>query len=255
MNKLINQINTINNINNYDIELDDNIFFETINNFLCLLNQELILVYNKTYKFKIYNFHHRSRSELSKNENNICSKNKFLKDEYFEINKELNEIKRQNNFYIKENMNLKNQIIDLNNNLNELLLKCNFSQKSVSKSNEGKKNLLNLMFKFIKNINDNDFSKIMYDILTSSEQINLIEINKCLVEEKLNIILKNNQDLAEECAGNLEEYLLNEIDKLKKLIEDYDIQISQKKEVLEKLNEEYSIKEEECLNNIKNCNK
>ena len=253
VNKLINQINTINNINNYDIELDDNIFFETINNFLCLLNQELILVYNKTYKFKIYNFHHRSRSELSKNENNICSKNKFLKDEYFEINKELNEIKRQNNFYIKENMNLKNQIIDLNNNLNELLLKCNFSQKSVSKSNEGKKNLLNLMFKFIKNINDNDFSKIMYDILTSSEQINLIEINKCLVEEKLNIILKNNQDLAEEYPSNLEEYLLNEIGKLKKLLEDYDSQIFQKQEDLQKLNEEYSIKEEEYLNNIKNC--
>ena len=240
VNKLINQINTINNINNYDIELDDNIFFETINNFLSLLNQELILVYNKAYKFKIYNFHHRSKSELARNEYNEFAINKLIKDEYSEIMKELNELKRQNNFYIKENMNLKNQIIDLNNNLNELTLKYNFNQKTVSKCNEG------------KNINDNDFAKIMYDILTFSEQINLIEINKCLVEEKLNIILKNNQDLAEEYPSNLEEYLLNEIGKLKKLLEDYDSQIFQKQEDLQKLNEEYSIKEVEYLNNIKN---
>ena len=49
--KIINQINTINNINNYDIELDDNVFFDTLNNFMTLLSQEIILVYTKTYKY------------------------------------------------------------------------------------------------------------------------------------------------------------------------------------------------------------
>jgi len=250
--KIINQINTINNITNYDIELDDNIFFETINNFLSLLSQEVVLIYNKTYKYKKYNFHHRSKSELSKNDYDLFSKNKYRKEEYLEIIKEINELKKQNNLYIKENLDLKNKIIELNNNLNEIMLKYNFNKKSVSTSNEGKKHLLNLMFKFIKNIKDNDFAKIIYDILTLSEQINLTQINKCLVQEKLNIIMKNNQDLSDEYSSNIEEYLLNEINKLKKLLEDYDIQIAEKKETLQKLNEEYLIKEEQYSKNIKN---
>ena len=250
--KIINQINTINNITNYDIELDDNIFFETINNFLSLLSQELILVYSKTYKYKKYNFHHRSKSELTKNDYDLFSKKKYPKEEYLEIIKEINELKRQNNLYIKENMDLKNKIIELNNNLNEIMLKYNYNKKTVSKSNEGKKHLLNMMFKFIKNIKDNDFVKIIYDILTLSEQVNLIQINKCLVQEKLNIIMKNNQDLSEEYSSNIEEYLLNEINKLKKLLEDYDFQIAEKQKSLQKLNEEYLIKEKQYSNNIKN---
>ena len=251
VNKIVNQINSINNINNYDIELDDNIFFETINSFLTLLNQELIIFFNKHYKYKKYKFHHRSKSEISKNEYEQIPKNKYLRDEYFEIIKESNEIRGQNNFYIKENINLKNKLNELNNNLNELLLKYNYNQKTVLISNEGKKSLLNMMFKFIKNINDNDLVKIIYDILTLTEQINSVEINKCIVQEKLNIIMKNNQDLYEECSNNLEEYLLNEINKLKILLQDYDNQISEKNEILYKLNDEYIVKEEQYSNNIK----
>ena len=75
---------------------------------------------------------------------------------------------------------------------------------------------------------------------------------KHLKEFAENEELKYN-DIIKKYPSNLEEYLLNEIGKLKKLLEDYDIQISQKQEDLQKLNEEYSIKEEEYLNNIKNC--
>ena len=255
--KIINQINTINNINNYDIELDDNVFFDTLNNFMTLLSQEIILVYTKTYKYEKYNFHHRSKSEVaSKNEDNLLNKNKISKID-IDINNELKELKRQNHFYIKENMDLKAKLNEINNKLNDFILKYNYNQKTVSTCNEGKKNLLNMMYKFIKNINNNDLVKIIYEILTISEQINLVQINKCLVEEKLNIIMKNNQDLNEEYSSNLEEYLLNEINKLKKLLEDYDCQISEKSETLKKLNNEYKIKEEQFsnyMNNIKEKN-
>ena len=141
--------------------------------------------------------------------------------------------------------------IDLNNKLSELILKYNSNQKTVSICNEGKKDLLNLMLKFLKNINNIDFAKIMYEILTLSEQINFIQINKCIVEEKLNLIIKNNQELTEEFSNNMEEILLNEIIKLKKLSNDYDMQIIEKNEDLKKLNDEYLIKEKEYLNNIK----
>ena len=141
--------------------------------------------------------------------------------------------------------------IDLNNKLSELILKYNSNQKTVSICNEGKKDLLNLMLKFLKNINNIDFAKIMYEILTLSEQINFIQINKCIVEEKLNLIIKNNQELTEEFSNNMEEFLLNEIIKLKKLSNDYDMQIIEKNEDLKKLSDEYLIKEKEYLNNIK----
>ena len=250
--KIINQINTINNISNYDIELDDNVFFDTLNNFMTLLSQEIILVYTKTYKYEKYNFHHRSKSEVaSKNEDNLLNKNKISKID-IDINNELKELKRQNHFYIKENMDLKAKLNEINNKLNDFILKYNYNQKTVSTCNEGKKNLLNMMYKFIKNINNNDLVKIIYEILTISEQINLVQINKCLVEEKLNIIMKNNQDLNEEYSSNLEEYLLNEINKLKKLLEDYDCQISEKSETLKKLNNEYKIKEEQFSNYMDN---
>ena len=247
--KIINQINTINNINNYDIELDDKIFFETLNNFMTILNQEIILVYTKAYKYEKYNFHHRSRSEIINGEN-LLTKTKFSQVDK-EIMKEMKEIKKQNHFYIKENFDLKGKLIDLNNKLNDFILKYNYNQKTVSTCIEGKKNLLNMMYKFIRNINDNDLIKIIYDILNTSEQLNLVQINKCLVEEKLNLIMKNNQDLNEEYSSNLEEYLLTEINKLNKLLEDYDSQISEKSVTLKKLNDEYKIKEEEFSNYIK----
>ena len=131
-------------------------------------------------------------------------------------------------------------------------MKYNCNLKTVSINNEGKKILLNMMFKFIKNINDKDLVKIIYDILTITEQINLIQINKCLVEEKLNLILKNNEDLREENSNHLEDYLLNEIDKLNQLLSSYDRQISEKNEILKKLNDEYHIKEDTNIKTIPN---
>ena len=218
---------------------------------MSLLVQELILVYNKTYKYKKYNFHHRSKSEVTKNEKYILENDKNKSSDNIKILKEINELKRQNYFYIKQNYDLKNQIIDLNNKLSEFILKYNSNQKTVSICNEGKKDLLNLMLKFLKNINNIDFAKIMYEMLTLSEQINFIQINKCIVEEKLNLIIKNNQELTEEFSNNMEEILLNEIIKLKKMSNDYDMQIIEKNEDLKKLNDEYLIKEKEYLNNIK----
>ena len=247
--KIINQINSINNITNYDIELDDNIFFETIKNFMDLLSQEIILIYTKSYKYKKYNFHHRSKSEDTKNVEELFPI-KNTREDYTEIIKESKQLKKQNYFYFKENIDLKNKLNDLNNKLNEFILKYNHNQKTVAICNEGKKNLLNIMFKFIKNVKDNDFIKIMYDILTITEQINLIQINKCLVEEKLNIILKNNEDLNEEYSNNLEKHLLKEINKLKKLIKDYDNLIDEKNEILKNLKDKYSKKEELYSNDI-----
>ena len=245
--KLISQINTINNITNYDIELNDSIFFETINNFISMLYQELSMIFNVNERGPFYN----SKKEETKNNEELFSKINFLNNDRNELMKNYSEIKKKNYNVIKENTILKNQILDLDNKLKEIKLKYNCNQKTILVNNEGKKLLLTAMNKFIKNISyDNELSKLMYDILNIIDQINLINLNKCLVEEKLNL-MKNSGGIECETGGELGIFLMNEKNKLEKLIDDYNRKINQKKGILQKLNDDYDLKENLYSNNIK----
>ena len=245
--KLINQINTINNITNYDIELNDSIFFETINNFISMLYQELSMIFNVNERGPFYN----SKKEETKNNEELFSKINFLNNDRNELMKNYSEIKKKNYNVVKENTILKNEILDLDNKLKEIKLKYNCNQKTILVNNEGKKLLLTAMNKFIKNISsDNELSKLMYDILNIIDQINLINLNKCLVEEKLNL-MKNSGGIEGEPGGELGIFLMNEKNKLEKLIDDYNRKINQKKGILQKLNDDYDLKENLYSNNIK----
>ena len=245
--KLISQINTINNITNYDIELNDSIFFETINNFISMLYQELSMIFNVNERGPFYN----SKKEETKNNEELFSKINFLNNDRNELMKNYSEIKKKNYNVVKENTILKNQILDLDNKLKEIKLKYNCNQKTILVNNEGKKLLLTAMNKFIKNISyDNELSKLMYDILNIIDQINLINLNKCLVEEKLNL-MKNSGGIEGEPGGELGIFLMNEKNKLEKLIDDYNRKINQKKGILQKLNDDYDLKENLYSNNIK----
>ena len=245
--KLISQINTINNITNYDIELNDSIFFETISNFISMLYQELSMIFNVNERGPFYN----SKKEETKNNEELFSKINFLNNDRNELMKNYSEIKKKNYKVVKENTILKNEILDLDNKLKEIKLKYNCNQKTILVNNEGKKLLLTAMNKFIKNISyDNELSKLMYDILNIIDQINLINLNKCLVEEKLNL-MKNSGGIEGEPGGELGIFLMNEKNKLEKLIDDYNRKINQKKGILQKLNDDYDLKENLYSNNIK----
>ena len=245
--KLINQINTINNITNYDIELNDNVFFETINNFISMLYQESSMIFNVNDRSTFYN----SKKEETKNNEELFSKINYLNNDRNELIKNYTEIKKKNYSVLKENTKLKNEIIDLDNKLKEIKLKYNCNQKAILLNNEGKKLLLNAMNKFIKNVSyDNELSKLMYDILNIIDQKNLIHLNKCLVEEKLNL-MKNNRGIESEPGGELGMFLMNEKNKLEKLIDNYNSKINQKKGILQKLNDDYDLKENLYSNKIK----
>ena len=247
--KIINQINAINNISNYDIELNDNIFFDTINNFISLLGQEIAIIFNKNYSYKKYNFNNYKNEENKNNNDELFSKINYLKNDRNEIVKEYTELKIQNHSINKENSKLKNEIIDIDNKLKEMTLKYKCNQKTILVNNEGKKLLFNAIYKFIKNISDKELVKIIYDILNIMEQINTTQLNKCLVEEKLNI-MENNQNI-NEAKNELGLYLIKERNKLKILIEDYNNKIKTKSEILDKLSEDYNKKESIYTNYIK----
>ena len=241
--KTINQINEINNISNYDIELNDNIFFDTINNFISLLCKELTNIFNINYNYKKFNFTTPKIEEIKNNNNELFSKINYIKNERIEFFKDYSELKITNQFIIKENSKLKNELNILDNKLNEITLKHNCIQKTLLINNEGKKILLNYIYRFIKNISDKELTKIMYDILNIIDQINITQLNKGLVEEKLILLENNNEKMINEAKNELGIYLLNERNKLKKLIDDYNSKIIEKNNFLQKLNEEYDIKE------------
>ena len=247
--KIINQINAINNISNYDIELNDNIFFDTINTFISLLCQELSIIYNKNYNYKKYNFNNKNE-EIKNDNDDLFSKINYINNERKEIMKDYTDLKMKFQLILKENSKMKNDIIDLDNKLKEMTLKYNCNQKTVLVNNEGKKILLNNIYKFIKIISDKELAKIMYDILNLIDQINITQLNKCLVEEKLNL-MESNENIIDNEENELGIYLSNERNKLKKLIDDYDNKIIDKNRMLQKLNEEYNNKEIIYLNNIK----
>ena len=237
--KIINQINAINNISNYDIELNDNIFFETLNIFISTLSQELSLLYNTN---NIHNNNNFINEEIIKNNEELYTKINNLKNDRNELFKDYSGLKKKNYTLTKENAKLKNDIIDLDNKLNEINLKYNCNQKTVLVNNEGKKLLLNIIYKFIKIISDKELAKIMYDILNMHDQINTIQLNKCLIEEKLNL-MENNEKSIYDVENELGEYLLNEKNKLKNLIDDYNNKLNKKNEILEKLNENFNLKQ------------
>ena len=238
--KIINQINAINNISNYDIELNDQIFFDTINNFISLLSQELIIIYNKSYKYKYYNFNDKNE-EKKNDDNELLLKINYRENESKDLIKDYTELKMKNQLILKEHSKMKNDIIDLDNKLKEMTLKYNYNQKNVLLNNEGKKLLLNNIYKFLQNITDKDLVKLIYDILNQIEQINMTKLNKCKVEEKLNL-MKNNENIMNEEENELGKNILNERNKLKRLIDDYENKINDKERTLQKLNEEYNDK-------------
>ncbi len=51
--KVLTQINSINNIQNYDIQLNDQIFFDTLDLFLTIISKEIINIYERNIEINL----------------------------------------------------------------------------------------------------------------------------------------------------------------------------------------------------------
>ena len=224
INKIIGQIEEINNIENYDIQLNDNLFFEIINSFLTLL-------------FKGWNL--ISQNEIGKFSNE--DKINCLVSDKDELTKNYNILKKNNYIINKENNKLKSKLFDLNQKLDEITFKFNYQEKINILNKDNIKNLSSMVTKFIQNIKNKDLKKVIYDILNENEQINLIKINKCIIEEKINRIenSKNNDSNNNDFDNELMKFISNEKNKLIFLINDYDNNIQEKSKNLDKLFDQY----------------
>lgn len=251
---MLSQINSINNIVNYNVHLDDKLFFDTLSKFLSLLSTELESVYEKVFDSnkiakESYSRLNTIEEEMkTKNENELNKANAMIE----ELKTKLNNMSSDNDqltmevsSYKQKNYKLqkkidKNQIEynECNNRCNELTAKLQKSDNKVRYHEKSRRALLILISKFIKNYPYKDFARTMMEILNLNEAIAKIEIEKFLIDEKISMM---NEEYAtkEMNSSDLWNLVKKEFDNLKKLNNDFETKIKEKKDKMKLLNDEY----------------
>ena len=223
LNKIINQINTVFNIKNYEIQLNDDLFFEILNNYVNLISNEIISIPNQ--------------------KNNIKNQNDGIFNDYAEIKK--------NNFNLeKEIKKLKKENLDLNNKNINLQNQNNQNEKFLNSYNSSKKKIINLINSFTKIFPDKNISKLMMDLINLNELITNDIFNRDIINDKINIL---NIDF-DKNSNDLKKIIYKEIESLKTLLNDYEKNIKEKEKKFDKIYDEYKNEEKNFNNNYKEYN-
>ena len=268
MNKTLSQINSINNINNYDLYLDDKLFFETVYYFITSITRELDNVYNKVFDSnkcirdsytKLTTMEHEIKT---KTENEIT----ILQDKVKELEEKLMELKRERDKLYNDYTSLKSEnyslekMIDKNGlEMNELKTQNAEFVNKISKNEnkvlyvmKSRKNLVSIIQKFIRTHPYKDLAKVMLEIINLNESIAKIEVEKFIVDEKLNTIIGEYDTLMNDktyANSDLSKIVYKERSNLEKLNKDYEMKIADKKEKFKTVNELYQKIEDYYLNN------
>ena len=264
--QILSQINSINNIKNYDIQLNDELFFEVVENAIQIIYEELEVIYDKFFESnKIIKDNFTRINTL--NEEEVKNKND-MNDKIFNLTKErdnlfndFSKLKGKNLKLEKDYKKIKNENNDLKEKFNETFLKFSKNEKTLNSNVKARKNFMNLIQKFIRQFPNKDFARIMLDILSLNEQIASDELNKNIIEDKLAFMLNDYDNSIKKktlnSSSDLSKIVKKEHENLKKLITDYDNKIFMKSEQLNLLNKDYDKYEKlnkENINNEKELN-
>ena len=251
---MLSQINSINNIVNYNVHLDDKLFFDTLSKFLSLLSTELESVYEKVFdsnkiakesysRLNTLEGEMKTKREIELNKANavieeLKTKINNMSNDNDQLTMEVSSYK-QKNYKLQKKID-KNQIEfnECNSRCNELAAKLQKSDNKVRYHEKSRRALLILISKFIKNYPYKDFARTMMEILNLNEAIAKIEIEKFLIDEKISMM---NEEYAtkEMNSSDLWNLVKKEFDNLKKLNSDFESKIKEKKDKMKILNDEY----------------
>ena len=267
MNKTLSQINSINNINNYDLYLDDKLFFETVYYFITSITKELDVVYNKI--FDSNKCIRDSYTKLTTIEHEIKTKAEteltVLQDRVKELEEKLMELKRERDKLYSDYTALKSEnyslekVIDKNGlEINELKTQNAEFVNKISKNEnkvlyvmKSRKHLVSIIQKFIRTHPYKDLAKVMLEIINLNESIAKIEVEKFIVDEKLNTIVGEYDTLMNDTTyanSDLSKIVFKERNNLEKLNKDYETKIADKKDKFKTVNELYNKIEDYYLN-------
>ena len=231
--QIISQITSLNNVINYDLHLDDKLFFETISKFISILSSEVDFLYEKG-KSEICEVNRVITMEdekRSKVENELCE----VKEERDSLFKELSSIKAENFKLSKVNELNKIELSDLKDKIRDLNEKNQKCECKLRYHEQSRKHLISLFKSFARSYPYKDFAKTMCDILTLNESIAKVELEKFIIEDKLSQMNANVIDDTELCS-----IVKKEHENLKKLFNDYDAKLSKQKEKMNILNANYA---------------
>ena len=239
--KVITQINSINKIQNYNVQLNDEIFFETIDLFITIISNELINIYDISQfnKLETESKYSNLNDEKITNINNINSQiNNLIKDRD-NIFDNYSKIKERNLKLEKDFIKLKNNYKDLETKYNDSNFKLSQSEKTFEMNNKSRRNLYLIIKKFIRLFPFKELTRIMLEIINISEQISNDELNKYLIEDKISLMKNNYNNFSKQIDNDINSIIKKEYDNLKRLLNDIENKILIKNEKLKELNEEY----------------
>ena len=239
--KVITQINSINKIKNYNVQLNDEIFFETIDLFITIISNELVIIYDISQfnKLETESKYSNLNDEKITNINNINSQiNNLIKDRD-NIFDNYSKIKERNLKLEKDFIKLKNNYKDLETKYNDSNFKLSQSEKTFEMNNKSRRNLYLIIKKFIRLFPFKELTRIMLEIINISEQISNDELNKYLIEDKISLMKNNYNNFSKQIDNDINSIIKKEYDNLKRLLNDIENKILIKNEKLKELNEEY----------------
>lgn len=231
--QIISQINSLNNVINYDLHLDDKLFFETISKFISILSNEVDFLYEKG-KSEICDVNRVITIEDEKR-NKIENELSEIKEERDSLYKELSTIKAENFKLTKINELNKIELNDMKDKICDLNEKNQKCECKLRYHDQSRKHLISLFKSFARSYPYKDFAKTMCDILTLNESIAKVELEKFIIEDKLSQMNANEIDDTEICS-----IVKKEHENLKKLFNDFDTKLSKQKEKMNILNENYA---------------
>ena len=268
INKTLSQINSINNINKYELYLDDTLFFDTVYHFISSITNELDIVYNKMFdsnKCIRDSYTKLNTIELemkTKTENELGmfqDKVNELEEKVIDLTRERDKLYNEYTSIKSENYSLQKVIEKNGLDVNELktqnkefVNKISQNENKVLYVMKSRKHLVSIIQKFIRTHPYKDLAKVMLEIINLNESIAKIEVEKFIVDEKLNTISNEYNALMSDktyAHSDLSNIVYKERTNLEKLNKDYETKLKDKKEKFNTVNELYKKIENYYLTN------
>ena len=252
--RIMTKINVISNIKDFNIQLNDDLFFETINDFVYYIYNDISRIFKRSKE--IYNdkmlkevqvasidFMNEEKETQKEQIERINGKFRLLDSENKALVCENNRLKEDVLKANNSNKKLKGKLIEIEEKLKENVINLSISNKRLNYLTNNKNNLLKLTQKFIMDNQYKELSKSMLVIIKIQEQISENELNKNLMEAKLEVI-KSNIEHSTNRENDIKKALKDEYGNIEKLILDYEEKLKEKRERLSQAVKEYALLKE-----------
>ncbi len=154
--------------------------------FLTIISKEIIYERNIGINLETVSKVNFLNEEEMKNKNDLNTQVLSLTKERDNLFDDYSKIKGRNLKLEKDCHKIKNENRDLKNKYNDVYFRFSQNEKTLEMNNNNRRNLFNLIQKFIRLFPYKELTKNMLDIINITEQLGNDELNECLIENIFN---------------------------------------------------------------------